>query len=399
MKKLISLLLFIQLFQLPAKADEGVSFFNGTYSEALAKAKEQNKLLFIDCYTTWCGPCQWMVAHAFTNDTVFSYFNKNFVCYKMDMEKGEGIDIAKKYAVRNYPTYLWVDASGNQIHRAVGAMPVAFFMRIAGNAMSADNNLSYLEEQYNSGNKKPALLLAYAYSLRDAYNTMYQTVADEYFRSQPPADLNNETNWKTIVEFTPNMDSYIYGMITKNPAPFYDRYGKDSVQHELDKLALESLLFASQQSDSVLLEKAVAQLKLSKDKDIQKEAARGELDYYKRNGNMQKYTTLAPAYVTKHFWKDAKALNEVCWTYFMKVDDKAKLANAEKWIAQSVKLDDSNYNTDTYANILHKEGKNKEAIAMTKHSIEMAKKTGQQYSSTQELLDALLKENGTSNSK
>ncbi len=399
MKKLIALFLLVQLFQLPAKAEEGITFFEGSYSEALAKAKDQHKLLFIDCYTTWCGPCKWMAAHVFTNDTVSNYFNKGFVCYKMDMEKGEGIDVAKRYTVKNYPTYLWVDAGGKQVHRSVGSIPAASFMRIATNAVSADNNMAYLEEQYTSGNKKPALLLAYAYTLRDAYNTTYETVADEYFHSQPVADLSNETNWKTIIEFTPNINSYIYSTITKNPAPFNERYGKDSVQAVLDNLALESMQFASQHKDSAMLEKSVTLLKFSKDKDIQKEAARGELDFYKRNSKMTKYTAIAPDYVTKYFWSDAKALNEICWTYFMKVDDKVKLADAEKWIAQSVKLDDSYFNTDTYANILHKEGKNKEAIDMTKHSIELAKKSNQDYASTQELLDTILKENGTTNSK
>src|SRR5205085_10762014 len=102
MKKYIVLFLLVYSSLLTANAEGGLNLFQGTFNEALAKAKEQNKLLFIDCFTTWCGPCKLMDAHVFTNDSVFNYFNSKFVCYRSDMEKGEGIDIAKRYSIKNY---------------------------------------------------------------------------------------------------------------------------------------------------------------------------------------------------------------------------------------------------------------------------------------------------------
>ncbi len=392
MKKLFTLLLLLQLMYDTARAGEEIKFFEGSFNEAIAKATEQHKLLFLDCFTTWCGPCKWMAAHMFTNDTVAAYFNKTFICYKLDMEKGEGPEIARLYGVKNYPTYLWINANRNQVHRSVGTATTEAFMRIAQNAASTDHNLRFLGAQYQFGNKRPDLLLSYAYQLRDAYDTKYQTVADEYFHSLPAADLNKEENWKMILAFTPNMNSYIYGLMNKTPNTFTERYGTDSVARVLDMLALESMHYATQQKDSLLFDKAIAKLKVSKNKQMQKEGAHGELAYYKRNADMDKYTMKAPPYVKQYFWDDAKALNEICWAYFQKVDDKKKLGDAEKWIAQSVKLDDSYYNTDTYANILFKEGKNKQALEMTQHSIELAKKSGEDYASTQELLESIQKQ-------
>ena len=107
---------------------------------------------------------------------------------------------------------------------------------------------------------------------------------------------------------------------------------------------------------------------------------------------MKNILQFAPVYVNGYFMDDAKTLNAICWTYFKSVNDKAKLAEAEKWIARSVELDDKYYNTDTYANILNKMGKKKEAIAMTNHSIEMAKKEGEDYADTENLLNELMKE-------
>ena len=38
--------------------EQGVTFFEGTLQAGLEKAKTENKLIFVDCYTTWCGPCK-----------------------------------------------------------------------------------------------------------------------------------------------------------------------------------------------------------------------------------------------------------------------------------------------------------------------------------------------------
>ena len=391
MKSTIIILYFL-VQVISAKAETDINFFQGTFPEALAKAKEQNKLLFIDCFTTWCGPCKWMAAHVFTDADVAKSFNENFICYTLDMEKGEGLDFAKKYSIKNYPTFLWLDNSGKQIHRSVGSAPAADFLAIANNANNPIGNLSYLEQQFNSGNRKPELVLSYARSLKTAYDMRYQTVADEYFKAQLDKELVSATNWKAIIEFTPNINSHTYGVITKSLPVFYERYGKDSVHAVLDELALNSLTYAKQQKDTQLLKNALAKLKESDNKDVLKEGLIGELDYYKGNKDYVKYASLAHDYVNNYFMDDAKTLNAVCWTYFMHVNDKAGLSDAEKWIAQSVKLEDKYYNTDTYANILNKVGKKKEAIDMTRHSIELAKKEEEDFSSTQELLNDLLKE-------
>ncbi len=391
MKKIAIVLLLLLVRFAPVRAEEGIIFFKGSFPEALAKAKLENKLLFIDCFTTWCGPCKWMASHVFTDKLVSEPFSKDFICFALDMEKGEGVAFAKQYLIKNYPTFLWLDGAGKQIHRSVGSAEASAFLKIGKQASDPKENLAFLKTEYESGNRNSEMLLSYAHSLKAAYDMSYQTVADQYFRSQPVAELSGEASWKTILEFTPNINSYVYDAITKSPDSFYARYGKDSVRHVLDKLTLESLSFARQQNDSDMLKKSITLLKMSSDATVVRQGAKGELDYYKGNKNYSRYAALAHEYVDRYFMDDAKILNEVCWTYFMHVNEKDGLLDAEKWIAKSVSLDDQYYNTDTYANILHKMGKKKEAIAMTNHSIDLAKKSGDDYASTQELLDELMK--------
>ena len=133
MKKLIIVFLICRL--MPVNAEEGIRFFKGTFSEALVQANEQNKLLFIDCYTTWCGPCKWMAAKVFTDEAVSNSFTRNFICLALDMEKGEGLNIAKKYSVKNYPTFLWIDQAGKQVHRSVGSTSSGEFLAISGSRL------------------------------------------------------------------------------------------------------------------------------------------------------------------------------------------------------------------------------------------------------------------------
>lgn len=95
-----------------AKEKKGISFFKGSWKEALAKSKKENKPVFVDIYATWCGPCKMMSRLVFTQKDVGEFYNENFINVKVDAEKGEGRAIARKYNVRAYPTLLYVDGDG-----------------------------------------------------------------------------------------------------------------------------------------------------------------------------------------------------------------------------------------------------------------------------------------------
>ena len=71
---------------------QGVDFKELTMQEALALAGKEKKMIFIDFYTTWCGPCKMMSSEVFTQEQVGTYFNRVFVNMKVDAEKGEGVE-------------------------------------------------------------------------------------------------------------------------------------------------------------------------------------------------------------------------------------------------------------------------------------------------------------------
>jgi len=129
--------------------NKSITFEHSSFKEIKEKAIKENKLIFIDAYTTWCGPCKQMARNVFTNDTVAEYYNKNFVNAKIDMEKGEGIEIAKLYEVRCYPNLLFVDGNGNLVHRIAGSMSPKEFMALAEEAKDSKNNFAFYVKNYD----------------------------------------------------------------------------------------------------------------------------------------------------------------------------------------------------------------------------------------------------------
>ncbi len=123
--RLVVLLLLTGL-TLPTNASdepkkEGIQFFHGTWKQALAKAKAENKMIFLDAYTTWCGPCKWMQTKSFPNKQLGEFYNSNFINVKMDMESGEGPRLLDRYPVEGYPTLFFIDFEGEVVIKEGGA--------------------------------------------------------------------------------------------------------------------------------------------------------------------------------------------------------------------------------------------------------------------------------------
>ncbi len=170
---------------------QGIVFYQGSFEELKQEALKQSKIIFIDCYTNWCGPCKWLAKNVFTNKQVGDYYNEHFINYSLDMEKGEGKDIAKKYTISAYPTLLFIDGYGNLVHRYVGACDTATFINIGKMALDTLNNFGKLYKEYQSGNRNPEFLAKYALQCANVY-LPYNI--DEYFATQSEKDLFSAMN-------------------------------------------------------------------------------------------------------------------------------------------------------------------------------------------------------------
>lgn len=151
-----------------AKAQEGVNFREISFEEALQQAKAENKLVFMDCYTSWCGPCKTMTKEVFPQKEAGDFFNPRFVCVKYDMEKGEGKELAKKLEVHAYPTFFILRPDGSIQHRLTGGCALPEFIERVKLGLDSSTSLATLNEEYAGGKMDKPKLLTYWQVLNEA---------------------------------------------------------------------------------------------------------------------------------------------------------------------------------------------------------------------------------------
>lgn len=234
MKKGIFIILLICVISTSVSTAQGIKFFKGSFEEAVAKAKKEKKKIFIDFYTEWCGPCLTMAKTVFLMDDVGEVYNKNFINCKIDAEKGEGIELAKKYKVNSYPTYIFVDPkSGNMIHRSGGNKQKEYFIADAEGALNPKLSSFYLEDVYKKGKYNKEFLISYikerrASAGKDVAIKMFDELINKF-----NAKLTEREIWDLYISCFSGWDNVYFKEVVANYDKFVALYGKKEVDANL----------------------------------------------------------------------------------------------------------------------------------------------------------------------
>ena len=142
------------------EVDSGILFFNGGWHELLQAASQQEKMVFVDVYTTWCGPCKKMASAIFPLRSVGDVFNAHFVSYKLDAEdeNANGPALTEHYEVAAFPTYLFLESDGSLVHKAVGFKDEDRFITQALLVAGEVEPVESLIAKYDSGNRDPQFI-------------------------------------------------------------------------------------------------------------------------------------------------------------------------------------------------------------------------------------------------
>ena len=365
-----------------------ITFNHGTFSEILAQAKKENKLIFIDCYTVWCGPCKWMAKNTFTNDTVADFYNSNFINAKIDMEKGEGIEIAKKYEINAYPTLLYINGDGVQVHRICGAAPSKEFVEMGKDALSPDKQMIAFAKKFNDGKTSAAIAKTYFGMLSNACQS-FSKESNNYFENVKKEELYNRANWEIIYSFVNDYNSNTFQTLEKEREAFAKLYTKDSVDTKIMDVYLNGMYNNMGKSNIKTYDVFKAKLRNLNIKNADKEILKADIQNDQRQQNWEAYGNNAVLYIEQYNVNDPYELNSFAWTFYEMIDNKEKLEKAEGWAKKAIAADNNSAYNDTHAAVLFKLGKKTEAQAAAEKAIELAKKEGTDASATVELLEKI----------
>jgi thiol-disulfide isomerase/thioredoxin len=357
--------------------NRSIKFNDKTWDEIVAMAKEQNRMIFLDAYASWCGPCKWMAANMFTNDTVADYYNKTFICASFDMEKGEGINLRKKYEVRAYPSLIFINPDESMVHEKVGApQRVRDYLDIAMVAQNPDECLASCIRRYNAGDNSPQLIQTYLYRLADAYVSV-TPVLTKYFATQKESDLYKRGNWNIMYRFAGDMNDPLFDFLLKHRAEYSKAYTKDSVNHKIAEVFSNSLRGSlrngnTKKADSLYMT-LKEKIRTSGFEGSDKIIFTSDLQYFQVKGRNKEFLDLAYENLDKYCSGDHYMLSNVALFVSNVSNDQKYLDKALSWSKKSVSIKEEPFNADIYASILFKLGNKEEAINQEKKVIALAR--------------------------
>ncbi len=328
MKRMFATATLAVLFLLNASA-QGIEFFHGTWPEALAKAKSEQKLIFVDAFASWCGPCKRMAATVFPDAKVGDYFNPNFICLKIDMEKPENAEFAGKYPVSAYPTLLILDGEGKVVQKQVGATNpdglIAFGQKALG---KQDNSVDY-EKGYAEGNRDPQFLLDYVRALNRAKKPSLK-ITNEYLNGQK--DLTTPLNLKFILEGAVEADSRVYDLLLKYRNQIGAQEGAEALNARISTACKNTLKKAIDFKSEELLGEAKTKMRAGLPDRADEFDAEAEMNFYTATKDAKKYLKAAQAFQKSTVKTNAAKLHDLVVALLRAFpEDKQVLDQAEKW--------------------------------------------------------------------
>ncbi|WMI66017.1 thioredoxin family protein [Aestuariibaculum sp. YM273] len=302
-KKALTFLSFLLIAVLNVSA-QGINFQHISFEEALEKAKTENKLVFIDFYTSWCAPCKLMARDVFPLPEVGAVYNKQFVSLKLDAER-EGAKVAAKYKVTSYPTFLYLKSDGTVALKDTGRMPTQDFIKNGDKAVASidsEYSLENLKATFPNKQNDEHFLKMYIKKMQ-GYGQDITDGINAWLKVQTEMKEDSQEMMNFIMK---NMRLFVLGseghrILNDN----YNAYAKLATGHNARFLPFSyaqilksTKKVALQKGDKVLLKEYIEAYKKQPEEDIKKdELVNAQLSYYAMTKDGENYKALTETYV------------------------------------------------------------------------------------------------------
>ena len=381
MKKGVSTLI-LTLAVLAGQAQ--TKFFEGTWKEAFAEAKKQDKYLFIDCYTDWCGWCKVADKKTFPDKMVGEVLNTYFISVKVDMEQGEGVSLAQKYRVTGFPSYLMFAPDGSFAKKMFGYIenPSEFAAEVK-KSMDATGRPNYPSKLTDKTDFPEFYTTAfYDKDNKEKRAKAEPEVVNKWLLSKK--DLFSEEAWSVMYRFPLNEENA--EKFLSNIRSYVKLYGKAEVMDVIGNIASQKLDFAIESKDKKDLEASLAFVDKYMSEDKEDTKAYYKLRYFEGTDNWLGYAKTAQTIIDKRGLKNnINGVNNYSWTIYENTTDQKVLSMAIDWMSDVVKLDPQYMYLDTYAALYYKIGKYDEALTWADKAISIGKKNDEDVEETQGL--------------
>ena len=384
MQKFLLIICLAFCLQTLIAQDNGIHFSKKNWDEILVEAKAQDKLIFVDAFTTWCGPCKMMSSKIFPLKEVGDFYNEHFINVKKDMEKGDGPALASLYGVQAYPTLLFINGDGEMMHRGVGYQAAPDLLKLGKDAMDPDSQIGALDQRYYSGDRDPEFLKNYIEIKAGMYDGSHEPIMAEYLQSQN--DWSQPQILDLIFNYTLSVQNPGFNYMREASALFESRFGKDVFNQRMKGLINSAMANVNPEAP---LEESLTTLKTIDPDNYDKNSNLLKMNYYRQRGDRTGYAKATENYMDNHDGQSWDELNEICWTFYQVVDDKKLLKKAAKWAKRSVKMDTNAYNTDTLAALYYKLGKKRKSLKEAEKALAMGTSAGLDMSGTEELIQKI----------
>ena len=370
MKKILLLLFPISLL-----AQTGIVFKDQSWEATLSEAKKTNKLIFLDAYATWSGPCKALEKYTYTDPSVGEFFNASFINVRFDMEQYPGLELAEKYNVTLYPNLLFINGEGELVHRGCGALEVEELLDLGKEAITPESTLLSLKMRYLNGERSSEFMDAYLSTQANACLDVDGFLSD-HFNVIPDDKLNSPENWYIIREYVSDIYSREFLYVLKNPGKFnadevQDKIYNTFMQNYYDMSEAEAFALFGIKSIKYLAE----QHEFSRKKEFLNlvDLGLGEL-----TEDWEMYARGAVSFI-KPETEEQDFILDVAWKFYLFVDDKENLLKALNWTKYVL----DNYDPDpaiidTYASLLYKLGKKEDALKFEQQALQLAQSWGEE---------------------
>lgn len=345
------LLLCVLFATFTVKAQEGIQFGTASWNETLAQAAKENKLVFLDCYTSWCAPCKWMDKNVFVLKDVADFYNARFVNTKIDMEKGEGPALRKKYNVQSFPTYLFINGKGEVIHRSGSRMSAEEFLEEGRMAADPQRNTAALAKRYATGQRDVPFLLNYYLALNRSDRQTAEKVAGEITNQMTDSTLGTPLGWKVIKHLARSSNDKLGRYYLAHQDNFKHFAPADELSVLTDRLLSSTLyqhVYAGREAEFY---EGLKHFSASPSKDRQQQAVMLEAEFLLREGRAKQYIALTDKAMKGVLKNDAEKLSFLARRISGKkeTDEKMKplLPQAYKLAKKAVEIEPEEYSVQS----------------------------------------------------